>query len=339
MSAEKMNALVTIAGADFHHHSLCHRSRNSRDKIVATAETKQTNRPRIAQSLAASSSTTHTSRKTSFVDKLHAILANKSYQSIISWLPSGMSFVIMDKTKFTIEVLTRNFRGIQFESFLRQLKRWGFRKVVALPGTAHAVYCHALFQRDRPDLRLGMNGRANQETERKGSRDAINSAKVEAAMFKQASRLVRAERDSSYLQVRSLKPAQATTQLLSYQMPTQINPAPTTMQNLTHSSIANNLVHMEPALSNRHSETFAGHSFQTNYIRPASVMNSAQQGNFACHHMASSVMRHVQSPMAMQRRSTDTDITRLDEEIASCEEQLAILNRLRVLRQMRGDGY
>ena len=57
---------------------------------------------------------TNNKRKPSFVDKLHAILSDKNCVDIITWLPSGKSFVILDKAGFTKAVLPVYFKEAKF---------------------------------------------------------------------------------------------------------------------------------------------------------------------------------------------------------------------------------
>jgi hypothetical protein len=100
-------------------------------------------------------------RSASFVDKLHVMLANKNIQSITAWLPSGKSFVTLDKEAFTKAVLPPYFKEAKFESFSRRIsiKRWGF-KIAYANGQKSIVYSHEMFQKDRLDLFKTMNGRA-----------------------------------------------------------------------------------------------------------------------------------------------------------------------------------
>jgi hypothetical protein len=78
------------------------------------------------------------------VETLHTILSDRGVESIITWLPSGKAFAILDRLEYRRLFL----RNTQFDSFLRRLKRWGFKKV----HTTGTVYFHELFQKDRPDL-------------------------------------------------------------------------------------------------------------------------------------------------------------------------------------------
>lgn len=71
----------------------------------------------------------------------------------ISWLPNGKSFCIHNKKQFTKIVLPKYFNNIQFSSFTRQMRRWGFKAVQGFQRNS-ASYSHPLFVRgDRQNCR------------------------------------------------------------------------------------------------------------------------------------------------------------------------------------------
>eukprot|EP00956_Cyclotella_meneghiniana_P018920 scaffold31948_cov69-Cyclotella_meneghiniana.AAC.2 len=106
-------------------------------------------------------------QKMSFADKIDAILAVDEYSSIVSWLPTGKSFAIMDKEQFIKEVLPRFFKDTKFESFHRRLKRWGFRTAYT-NGNKQVVYTNDLFIKNRPELRRMMSGNAGNNAQVRG---------------------------------------------------------------------------------------------------------------------------------------------------------------------------
>ena len=55
-----------------------------------------------------------TRRKPTFAEKLQLILSNKQLSSLITWLPSGKSFCILDKNRFVQRVLPIYFREAKF---------------------------------------------------------------------------------------------------------------------------------------------------------------------------------------------------------------------------------
>jgi hypothetical protein len=127
----------------------------------------------------------NSSRKLSFVEKLHAVLSNKHFANIITWMPSGKAFCILDKESFTKKVLPTCFREVQFESFSRRIKRWGFRKMYTT-GLKQVTYTHDLFQKDRIDLLKTMNGKPGQAATNAAPLNVDDAAKFEAAMTEQA---------------------------------------------------------------------------------------------------------------------------------------------------------
>lgn len=97
-------------------------------------------------------------RKPNFAEKLHAVLSNKECRDIVSWMPSGRAFIIKNKADFSKKILPKYLRQAKLESFFRRLKRWEFRKVYSSePGKV--VFEHDVFHRDLPELCRTMNGR------------------------------------------------------------------------------------------------------------------------------------------------------------------------------------
>mmetsp|Transcript_3170 Transcript_3170/g.6426 ORF Transcript_3170/g.6426 Transcript_3170/m.6426 type:complete len:441 (-) Transcript_3170:222-1544(-) len=97
-------------------------------------------------------------RKPNFAENLHAVLSNKECRDIVSWMPSGRAFIIKNKADFSKKILPKYLRQAKLESFFRRLKRWEFRKVYSSkPGKV--VFEHDVFHRDLPELCRTMNGR------------------------------------------------------------------------------------------------------------------------------------------------------------------------------------
>lgn len=90
------------------------------------------------------------SKQVSFPQKLMEILSSQNVSHIITWLPEGRSFVLLDEEKFADEVLPNYFNECKYTSFVRKLYRWGFRKLKKGPDCGS--YFHPLFQRDRESL-------------------------------------------------------------------------------------------------------------------------------------------------------------------------------------------
>lgn len=64
-----------------------------------------------------------------FVKKLFQMLQEDSYKDVVRWTTSGDSFVVINTTEFTKEILPRHFKHSNFASFVRQLNKYDFHKV------------------------------------------------------------------------------------------------------------------------------------------------------------------------------------------------------------------
>lgn len=72
--------------------------------------------------------------------KLNAMLTNPHYAHIISWLPHGRAWKIHDAHAFVDEVIPNFFEYTNYNSFIRLVNAWGFRRV--LKGTDRGSYYH-----------------------------------------------------------------------------------------------------------------------------------------------------------------------------------------------------
>ena len=63
-----------------------------------------------------------------FPTKLYKILSKSVFEDVISWLPHGRSWRVLDQKRFETEVLPLYFRHGNFLSFMRQVNGWGFRR-------------------------------------------------------------------------------------------------------------------------------------------------------------------------------------------------------------------
>lgn len=61
---------------------------------------------------------------------LHDIISDNANSDIVTWLPSGTSFLITDKKQFAKDIFPRYFPQMaKYTSFTRKLSRWGFKRV------------------------------------------------------------------------------------------------------------------------------------------------------------------------------------------------------------------
>ncbi|OLY80353.1 Transcription factor SKN7 [Smittium mucronatum] len=92
-----------------------------------------------------------------FVKKLFRILEKDTYKKIIHWSDSGDSFVVIDQSEFSDFVLPRHFKHKNFATFIRQLNKYGFRKVKSRYESKKAgdlvwEFEHPYFQSKSPNM-------------------------------------------------------------------------------------------------------------------------------------------------------------------------------------------
>ncbi|KAM3129599.1 Heat shock factor protein 4 [Paramecium bursaria] len=70
-------------------------------------------------------------RSGNFLQKTKQILDSKQYVDIIDWLPDGNGFMIHDQKRFKELILPQYFSHSNYQSFLRSINNYGFKKVSA----------------------------------------------------------------------------------------------------------------------------------------------------------------------------------------------------------------
>jgi hypothetical protein len=85
-----------------------------------------------------------------FPVKLHALLDSNNHEDVISWQPSGRSFIIHNPKEFVDSVMPKYFRQTQLRSFQRQLNLYDFHRISE--GFDIGGYYHKKFLRGAPDL-------------------------------------------------------------------------------------------------------------------------------------------------------------------------------------------
>lgn len=93
-------------------------------------------------------------KKTPFPVILHQILTKEELGHIISWLPHGRSWCILDRSQFERNVIPIYFDHGRYASFMRQVNYWGFSRVNKGPDVES--YYHEFFLRGLPHLCLKM---------------------------------------------------------------------------------------------------------------------------------------------------------------------------------------
>ena len=88
---------------------------------------------------------------TNFPARLHDLLSHdEDISNIITWLPHGRSWIVLDKKEFLKKVAPSHFQISKFESFTRQVNGWGFKRITQGPDINS--YYHELFLRGMPHL-------------------------------------------------------------------------------------------------------------------------------------------------------------------------------------------
>ena len=72
---------------------------------------------------------TSSTKSNSFPSKLHKILSNPMFFHIISWLPHGRSWRIVQPELFEQKVIPLYYRHRNLASFMRQVNGWGFHRI------------------------------------------------------------------------------------------------------------------------------------------------------------------------------------------------------------------
>jgi hypothetical protein len=88
---------------------------------------------------------------TNFPARLHDLLSHEEeIADIITWLPHGRSWIVLNKAEFLKKVAPSHFQISKFESFTRQVNGWGFKRITQGPDINS--YYHELFLRGMPHL-------------------------------------------------------------------------------------------------------------------------------------------------------------------------------------------
>lgn len=89
-----------------------------------------------------------------FPEKLMEVLDRTDMEGIITWMPHGRAFIVLQPGQLKDIVLPRFFKQSKYMSFTRQLNLWGFKRITK--GVDAGAYYHELFLRGRPRLSMLM---------------------------------------------------------------------------------------------------------------------------------------------------------------------------------------
>ncbi|KAI8831518.1 hypothetical protein BJ741DRAFT_667844 [Chytriomyces cf. hyalinus JEL632] len=93
-----------------------------------------------------------------FVSKLFSAISGDHFKNQIRWSEAGDSFIVMDQFAFAREVMPRLFSHTNYQSFVRQLNKYGFHKLktgdpkIGSMGAMTAEFQHASFLRGHPEF-------------------------------------------------------------------------------------------------------------------------------------------------------------------------------------------
>lgn len=106
-------------------------TRDPRSRVVDEASTRQVSGERRSSTRRHGYHGKYYSRggpavKQSFLYSFHGILSSPEYEDIVTWLPHGRGFIVVDKARFEKEILSTFLPNTKYASFTRRLKRWNF---------------------------------------------------------------------------------------------------------------------------------------------------------------------------------------------------------------------
>lgn len=93
----------------------------------------------------------HKKSGNNFPARLHKILSEPTHSDVITWMPHGRAWRIIDKERLVSEVIPSYYVCKKYESFTRQLNGWGFKRLHQ-HGSDFGCYYHESFLRALPDL-------------------------------------------------------------------------------------------------------------------------------------------------------------------------------------------
>lgn len=96
----------------------------------------------------------------SFVRKLFEIVSSEN-DGVVGWMPDGISFEVKDPKRLEAEILPKYFRHSRFQSLVRQLNFYAFKKVSK--ERSSWIYSHDNFQRNRAELLDGLRRKTSRQ--------------------------------------------------------------------------------------------------------------------------------------------------------------------------------
>ncbi|KAI5793893.1 HSF-type DNA-binding-domain-containing protein [Peziza echinospora] len=82
------------------------------------------------------------------------MLEDPTYRHIVRWSDTGDSFIVLDNTEFTKNVLPRHFKHSNFASFVRQLNKYDFHKIRNTEETSGSPYGEQAWEFKHPNFQM-----------------------------------------------------------------------------------------------------------------------------------------------------------------------------------------
>ncbi|KAI5964053.1 SKN7 [Candida pseudojiufengensis] len=141
------------------------------------------NHPIPPNSTLVTTASSNQSGSNDFVKKLFLMLQEDSYKNVVKWTQNGDSFVVLNTSNFTKDILPRHFKHSNFASFVRQLNKYDFHKV-KIPNDAKSTYPYGedAWEFKHPNFKI--NDRESLENiKRKGptAKKSTNGSKTSSA--------------------------------------------------------------------------------------------------------------------------------------------------------------
>jgi hypothetical protein len=86
-------------------------------------------------------------KKGSFVEELMGLLDDDTYSNVVTWMPDGKAFTIVNPKRFTSVEMPAVFNIRNMSSFVRKLTRWGFTRAHDKATMNSDIFMHKDFQR------------------------------------------------------------------------------------------------------------------------------------------------------------------------------------------------
>jgi hypothetical protein len=286
-------------------------------------------------------------RKPNFADKLHTAISARDNRMVLAWLPSGNSFCILDQQEFAEKILPRYFSYCKFESFTRRLKRWGFRKMYTTDAK-QSIYSHDVFHRDRPDLCELMNGKEKEpEDDNNVEFDPIQQEQYHHMML-----MAQQQRQQAIAIARHQEAAARALAMRNYQMGLQMQKQQRVAAQLNEMARVQQVAAAQIAMSRESqlnvqgvtraidpsrmsmmehvlTSTYGVSGMQARYVPKSNHFNN---GNCGDDTIEGRGRKKTKSPQMSEAKKL---LSRLNDDIESCEEQLAILFKLKKLKEKR----